>query len=164
MGFSLKTCPKICPRLPNCRGCLGWLGCLKMLAMNLWTPTLFLSLFRSRDSSESMMRLPHPWALLFKVQHSRLHRASIQHSCDFQISKAFDVPFVSWSSLSNRDIRWILMGGARRHCRCNLNNKRGENIITVDSALFKFNVAKISNSIFYSKPVGIRHLGEKSVS
>ena len=29
-----------------------------------------------------------------------------------------------------------------------LNNKRGENIITVDSALFKFNVAKISNSIF----------------
>ena len=48
----------------------------------------------------------------------------------------------------DRDIRWILMGGARRHCHCNLNNKRGENIITVDSALFKFNVAKISNSIF----------------
>ena len=38
------------------------------------------------------------------------------------------------------------MGGARRHC--NLNNRRGENIITVDSALFKFNVAKIRNSIF----------------
>jgi len=38
------------------------------------------------------------------------------------------------------------MGGAR--CHCNLNDKRGENIITVDSALFKFNVAKISNSIF----------------
>ena len=48
----------------------------------------------------------------------------------------------------DRDIRWILMGGARHHCHCNLNNKRGENIITVDSALFKFNVAKISNSIF----------------
>ena len=40
------------------------------------------------------------------------------------------------------------MGGARCHCHCNLKNKRGENIITVDSALFKFNVAKISNSIF----------------
>ena len=36
------------------------------------------------------------------------------------------------------------MGGARRHCHCNLNNKRGENIITVDSAHFKFNVDKIS--------------------
>ena len=56
------------------------------------------------------------------------------------------------------------MGGARRHCHCNLNDKRGENIITVDSTLFKFNVAKISNSIFLSKPVSIRHLGEKSVS
>ena len=29
------------------------------------------------------------------------------------------------------------------------HSKRGENIITVDSALFKFNVAKIRNSIFY---------------
>ena len=28
------------------------------------------------------------------------------------------------------------------------HSKKGENIITVDSTLFKFNVAKISNSIF----------------
>ena len=33
----------------------------------------------------------------------------------------------------------------------NLNNKRGGNIKTVASALFKFNVAKSSNSNFYSK-------------
>ena len=39
------------------------------------------------------------------------------------------------------------MGGARRHCHCKLNDKRGENIITVDSALYKLNVAKISNLI-----------------
>ena len=56
------------------------------------------------------------------------------------------------------------MGGARRHCHCNLNDKRSENIITVDSALFKFNVAKISTSIFESKPGNIRHLAEISVS
>ena len=47
------------------------------------------------------------------------------------------------------------------HQNKNLNNKRGENIITVGSALFKFNVAKISNLIFYSKSASIRHLGGK---
>ena len=47
------------------------------------------------------------------------------------------------------------------HQNKNLNNKRGENIITVGSALFKFNVAKISNSDFYSKSASIRHLGGK---
>ena len=55
------------------------------------------------------------------------------------------------------------MGGARRHCHCNLNNKRGENIITVDSALFKFTVAKISNSDFYSKWASLRHLWRRIV-